>query len=567
MKTSLHIQSKKPLIKTISVLLTLVLSFNLLLLYDSPTLNPAHASHNKAIVVIPGIGGTTLENATGDTVWFSTLPFYLNQMQCTQNGSSVNVIHTSSEHFPLLEIGCIPLWISLYDSFSSDYDVLLFRYDWRLSCANAATQLEAFVQDYTEVIFVAHSMGGLVASKFLATSSANRAKVSKVITIGTPYMGSVKGLFVMESGDFTPFLPLPAQKETVKNLVKNFPAVYELLPTSRYLNCHPSYIKTYYGLFGMGTHTSSWNFMKSRAWGKNGSTPKVMFSQAESFHDSLNVNGSHIANGHLTEFHMIIGFGTDTPSTVVYRGGTSSSILKYKYNNNGDGTVSTASAVNNRGSNTVLHVRESHALLISNSSVINEVIGIINGTSSSIPSTSSMNLPAAPDGNAFIMEEGGDPEPASNDIEVNEKGWVTGEDNDRTEVIIYSGDLARLKTQNGNLIDIDGDMLYYIDEDNERVICGTVWDLGDNSKQYVFFNQGISFCAAPALLFSNDYDLEISYMSDGYYTKSVSYSSTGQILSVTVSSNTTRTISAEDPNGNPVPYVELSDLELIEMNA
>ena len=109
--------------------------------------------------------------------------------------------------------------------------VLFFPYDWRKSNATSAASLAIAINNtYDNVILVAHSMGGLVASKYCANSSANRGKVDKLITIGTPYTGSPQLVYVAETGDFNPLL----SNSKIKELVVNFPAVYQLIPTVRY---------------------------------------------------------------------------------------------------------------------------------------------------------------------------------------------------------------------------------------------------------------------------------------------------------------------------------------------
>lgn len=535
--------------KTISVFFVFLFLFSLLFFPDSPTAMTAAASHTKAIIFIPGIAGSSLKNNANQTLWLSTNTSYLNKLACYENGTSKNQISTPAENH-IIDNLSNNIINSLNNNFSSTHDIILFKYDWRLSCATAALKLEQVVQNYSEVVFVAHSMGGLVASKFLAKSSANRAKVSKVITIGTPYTGAVKGLYVMETGNLTeilsiPLVPLTNIQTTIKNLVCNFPAVYELLPNINYLNGNAPYITaTSNGnTQTKTTHYDSWSFMKQRPWGLTASGQvKQMFNNAESFHSSLYVNNSHIANGNLIEYHMIIGFGKNTPSTVVYKNGK---ISKYKYENNGDGTVTTASAVNNRGSNTVLHVRASHLDLIKNTTVINKVIDIIRGYSSSIPSTSA--------------------NPSTAPLQTNEKGWLIDEDNDRTEVLVYSGSLGRLKTSDGMLIEQIGDTLYYQDENGDSIEYGTVWCLEDGSYQYEFYNNDFSFVIMPNQP-NTPYSIEISYMSDGYYTKSVYRNNETSVLGFNVSSNVTKTVACTDAEGNTCSLSERDADDLSWMN-
>ncbi len=518
-----------------------------------PCLLPQHvadAAKSKAIVVIPGIGGTSLKESGGDHLWFSFDEEKLQRLECDENGSSVHTIVSDNNSVQIVELSCVRLKNFLSWEFSSEYDVKLFKYDWRLGCADAASKLQQFLTNYNEVIIVAHSMGGLVASKFLALSSTNRAKVSKVITIGTPFTGAVKGLYVMETGDFTFLLPSATQQATIKTLVSNYPSVYELLPTADYLNGDIPYISRRGGEILLTTHSSSWGFMKNRPWGKKASGyRKTMFDDALDFHESLKIGEDwiHVANGLTNEFHMIVGFGEDTPSRVVYN--ADGTVQRYELNNNGDGTVSTASAVYNRGSNTVLHVRASHISLPGKTSVKNKVRDIINGTGSSIPSTISMNQ--------VDLFKATIPT-------TNEKGWLIGEDNDRTEVLVYSGKLEQLKTSNGESLIIDGESILLENKDGTRIRYGTVWSLGNDSYQYIFRNHDISFIAHP--FNSQKCNMEISYLSNGYFTKSEICPNVSTDLSIAVSSNLKKNILCVDKSGKLVNFTERTEQDLLQMN-
>src|SRR3984893_2294747 len=84
-------------------------------------------------------------------------------------------------------------------------NLLEFPYDWRLSNQLNAQRLSERVVPLLErwrqstsnpnakLIFICHSMGGLVARYFLEVLGG-RELVSKLITIGTPYQGSINAL-------------------------------------------------------------------------------------------------------------------------------------------------------------------------------------------------------------------------------------------------------------------------------------------------------------------------------------------------------------------------------------
>lgn len=125
---------------------------------------------NKAIVVIPGVLGSQLQNSSGQMVWnFIDRSM---QLECNTNGTSKNTITPYTKD----GYGAGDIYKKLYErlqnKYQNTYDILFFSYDWRLSNTTSAASLAiAINKNYDEVILVAHSMGGLVASKYLANSS------------------------------------------------------------------------------------------------------------------------------------------------------------------------------------------------------------------------------------------------------------------------------------------------------------------------------------------------------------------------------------------------------------
>ncbi|MFI7545691.1 hypothetical protein [Actinoplanes sp. NPDC049599] len=120
-----------------------------------------------------------------------------------------------------------------------------FPYDWRLSIEHSArhlvlsceTRLAAWRTLVAEnrwtdraevqVSIVAHSMGGLVA-RYATEVLGLSAVVRQIITLGTPYYGSVKTVRMMATGEGA---PLP--RRAVQALARTCPGVYDLLPRYR----------------------------------------------------------------------------------------------------------------------------------------------------------------------------------------------------------------------------------------------------------------------------------------------------------------------------------------------
>jgi len=116
---------------------------------------------------------------------------------------------------------------------------LVFPYDWRLSCEVNAKILAYRAWPLLEkkrrsdpgakLVFICHSMGGLVVQYFTDTMGG-ASETHEVITLGTPFRGSIKALGVMTKG-WPPSLPVLRQR--FRSLALTLPSVYELLPSYR----------------------------------------------------------------------------------------------------------------------------------------------------------------------------------------------------------------------------------------------------------------------------------------------------------------------------------------------
>lgn len=117
---------------------------------------------------------------------------------------------------------------------ASDH-LLVFAYDWRLSNRVNGRLLAELVEQWrrwsrdrdAKLVLVCHSMGGLVARAFLdLEGGADQCR--RLVTVGTPYFGSVKALGCLVNGVY-PWSGRIGERLTV--LARTWPSVYELLPT------------------------------------------------------------------------------------------------------------------------------------------------------------------------------------------------------------------------------------------------------------------------------------------------------------------------------------------------
>lgn len=174
--------------------------------------------NKNAIIIVPGIMGSELEiaetimlpNGTslcikGQTLWAESLKDdfesgvlskamvidTLSMLVCNSNGESFYPVIPRDNQYGAGDT-YKELFLSLEEAYANNYLIEFFAYDWRLSNQTSASCLNDFIldQEYDNVVLVCHSMGGLVASGYLAMGETQRAKVESVITLGSPLLGT-----------------------------------------------------------------------------------------------------------------------------------------------------------------------------------------------------------------------------------------------------------------------------------------------------------------------------------------------------------------------------------------
>ncbi len=117
-----------------------------------------------------------------------------------------------------------------------------YTWDWRRSPAQAVAGLEAKIDEALgatgaeKAVVFAHSAGGLV-TRLYAADPARRAKLARVLTMGTPYWGSVKSTFPLISGEefigggeMDPVLTA----STLQHFARNLSGLYALWPSASF---------------------------------------------------------------------------------------------------------------------------------------------------------------------------------------------------------------------------------------------------------------------------------------------------------------------------------------------
>ena len=202
------------------------------------------------VVVIPGIGGSELADASGTIVYRAGL------VPLARVGLDPSVLDPNNELRPVGLIGPCSLicWqlITGYDGLLNgitkglglspervvtagedlvdrDATVVAFPYDFRRSVEQIANDLDRVVRERARgrrVVLVAHSMGGLVAAWWWAFMSVG-IDVDQIITLGTPFRGAAKALNVLVNGMRIGPFDVP---QALTDTVRTWDSVFDLLP-------------------------------------------------------------------------------------------------------------------------------------------------------------------------------------------------------------------------------------------------------------------------------------------------------------------------------------------------
>jgi pimeloyl-ACP methyl ester carboxylesterase len=241
----------------------------------------ASRENDVPVIFIPGVGGSSLSEKAGNVLTerypggfnpsnferLSLAPGQTNNIVATDALRSVTILgFTEHVYDNLLEefvttaglveyqVGNDPEKRTLNgcdraQGFNQP-NLFVFAYDWRKSNGENAIALEEYVKciqrfyPATKVDIVAHSMGGLLARRYIEAYPESHS-VRKMISLGSPFLGAPKSVYVMETGDFFPLvanmysginLQMKTAKSVFKNLVPYLRGPQELLPSKAYFD-------------------------------------------------------------------------------------------------------------------------------------------------------------------------------------------------------------------------------------------------------------------------------------------------------------------------------------------
>ena len=499
-----------------------------------------NAAKTKAIVIIPGMLGSSLEKTNGTKVWLNAFNYPM--LALNENGVSVNSIRPISNDNYGAGDKYKTLYNSLKNAYGTTFDIIFFAYDFRKTNSNAATLLATRLRNYNEVVLIGHSMGGLVAGKFLANSAVNRNKTAAYIAIGTPFVGSAKSINVMETGEIiaTPDIVNSVLhfKETMRDMSRNCYAAYQLMPMSKYYTItgiHPITVNNV-------NYLDPLTKLKDAPWGKksNGTT-KPMFDSAVTFHNSLFSANVHVTNFSDVKTYTLAATGKNTISKVNFN--SNYGITGLTYSNAGDETVLAKSAGYGTANYTYNGVK--HVDMVSNSVIISRIKSIITnetGVSASNSIFANDSLDSIPLVNEMIPDE----------VVMNNRGWIMGTDNKR--INIYASAEATLLEESS--IATEKDCFVFDSEGNE---IGTVWNLGATGKKmYALYDGNYTITGSSFA--------KIEYMNNGYFEKVLEFSSIPNSAVLRIENFYTQTAESSFNGFFAQPDLVLTQAALNDMN-
>lgn len=252
-------------------------------------------------------------------------------------------------------------------------NLLPVAYDWRLSCRYNAQRLGTLIEPAlrrwrdqggpcagAQVVFVCHSMGGLIARWYIE-QCGGAAITRKLITLGTPYRGAARALGQLVNGAHPGLGPF---RVDLTRFARSMPSLHQLLPEYACLQQGGELAKT------TGVTLPELD--------------SAMVADAMRFHTGLRDAEAGRPQS-LTATHAIVGTTQPTATTARLAGGRVELIDTYQDQDlAGDATVPVVGACRAdvpMDSNTLRRVPDKHGNLQCNAAALDEMEGILTASS------------------------------------------------------------------------------------------------------------------------------------------------------------------------------------------
>ena len=202
-------------------------------------------------------------------------------------------------------------------------NLFVFPYDWRRSNADNAMALAdyvACVQKFypnTQINLVAHSMGGLVARRYIL-DHPNAHHVNALVTVATPWLGAGKLVWVMETGQFVFFV----WDSTLLSVIGSFTGAHELMNSQAWydLGGAPAIVENGQDLNQNGIDKEKYNYAEligymDRFKGKEGFLPGTANQQFHAVNTPQGAQDNWANDTTGVKYFHIVGSG-GVPDTI-----------------------------------------------------------------------------------------------------------------------------------------------------------------------------------------------------------------------------------------------------------
>lgn len=202
-------------------------------------------------------------------------------------------------------------------------NLFVFAYDWRISNAANAVLLADYitcVQKFypnTKVNLLAHSMGGLVARRYIIDHPGTH-HVSAMVSVASPYVGASKVVWVEETGEYVFF----TWASTLLDIVGSFNGASELLNSQYWyeLGGKPALIENGQDLNGDGKDNEQFTYpmlvqYMDTAKGKEGFLPGTANQTFHSYSNAGNAQDDWRNDTTGVKYFHIVGTGL-VPDTI-----------------------------------------------------------------------------------------------------------------------------------------------------------------------------------------------------------------------------------------------------------
>jgi len=346
------------------------------------------------VFVLPGIMGSVL-SAESQEIWVKKGALMWGGIsKLTMNSDSVVATSLMESHYG-----------DLVDYFGDHYHVIPFAYDWRQSISNAAKRLSEAVSDALEktehrVTFIAHSMGGLVVRKMIATRPDLWKQVTdrsgRLIMMGTPNEGSYSVLrTLMGQNKKIKYMGMLDVKNTAKDILKiirEYDGFLELLPRKKAIEDGTQEIEVNY------FDRASWSDFESIQ--TSDVFPKVTrLKAAKKLSDGLRNNDATLDPQHMV---YVAGQGKATAASVEIEDGTA----QFMSTKQGDGTVTWKSGIAGRLEDVTYYMAADHGNMPRSKADFPALLDLLNsGSTARLPKQPNVSRGDEPDLLELLAEE------------------------------------------------------------------------------------------------------------------------------------------------------------------